>query len=247
MAIVMLVGACNASTGGDLATFSVVAVGGPTNATLDTGSGWHVELSRAHLHVGAVYLNLAVPISGSQATNCILPGIYTAEELDALDVDVLSAERQAFATPGTGTNDEARSGEVWLTGGDINAVSDQTVIADVAGVATRDVMTMPFTATITISGANRGIPPSDPSLPSQHPICKQRIVSPIAIDLSPHDGGTLVLTVGTHEWFANVDFTELVADGSGGFVFPDTNDNVASSNLFTGLRAATATFQFSFE
>ena len=102
---------------------------------------------------------------------------------------------------------------------------------------------LPFTATITISNGNRGIPPSDPSQPSQHPICKQRIVSPIPIDLRPHDGGTLVVRVDTQAWFANVDFTALPADG----VFPDNNTNAASQNLFTGLRAATASFALSFQ
>jgi len=235
------------TTGGDLVTFEVAAHGVPGAASLDTALGWHVELDRAHLHIGAVYLNLAVPISGSQETACILPGIYTAQELAALDVDVLDQTPRPFPQPATGTNDEARTGEVWLTGGDVNADADPTVIADVAGVASNATSTLPFTAAITISTANRGIPGSDPAQPSQHPICKQRIVSPIAIDLRPRDGGTLVLAVDTRTWFANVDFTALVSDGGGGFVFPDTNTNAASQSLFTGLRAASSTFQFSFE
>ena len=146
-----------------------------------------------------------------------------------------------------GTNDEARTGEVWLTGGDVNADADSTVIADLAGTASNATTTLPFTATITIGTANRGIPGSDPSQPTQHPICKQRIVSPIPIDLRPHDGGTLVLAIDPRTWFANVDFTALVPGGGGGFVFPDTNTNAASQNLFTGLRAASSTFQLSFE
>jgi len=244
--ILVALGACG-TTGGDLVAFDVVAEGVPGARTLDTGLGWHVELSRARLHIGAVYLNLAVPISGSQETACILPGIYTAEELAPLDVDVLDATAQAFPQRATGTNDEARTGEVWLTGGDINADADATVIADLAGVASNPTATLPFTATITIGTANRGIQASDPSQPSQHPICKQRIVSPIPIDLRPHDGGTLVLAIDPRTWFANVDFTALVPDGAGGFVFPDTNTNVAGQSLFTGLRAASSTFQLTFE
>src|SRR5439155_16848151 len=138
---------------------------------------------------------------------------------------------------------EARTGEVWLTGGDVNTDNDCTVIADLAGTATSASASLPFSARITISSGNRGIPPSSPAQPSQHPICKQRIVSPIPIDLSPHDGGTLVVTVDTQQWFANVDFTLLPADG----VFPDDNSNAASQNLFSGLRAATVTFQLGFE
>ena len=230
------------TTGGNLVSFDVAAAGVDGASTFDTALGWHVVLTRAKLHVGAIYLNLSVPLSVSQETNCIQPGVYTAQELSALDVDVLSSALQPFPAKGTGTDDQAVTGEVWLTGGDINAVSDATVIADLAGTATRAAQVLPFTAIVTISSSNRGIPPSDPSLPSQHPICKQRIVSPIQIDLRPRDGGTLVIRVDTRLWFSNVDFTALPPDG----VFPDSNANPASQNLFTGLRAATATFQLSF-
>jgi hypothetical protein len=239
---VIALGACG-STGGNVVTFDVAASGTEGARTLDTALGWHVALTRATLHLGAVYLNLSVPISGSQETNCILPGVYTAEQLSPLDVDVLSASLQRFAVKATGTDDEARTGEVWLTGGDVNASTDTTTIADLAGTATRDAQVLPFTARVTISSGNRGIAPSDPSQPSQHPICKQRIVSPIAIDLRPRDGGTLVIVVDPQQWFANVDFTAVPADG----VFPDSNANIASQNLFSGLRAATATFQLSFQ
>lgn len=236
------------TTGGNVVTFDVVARGTPTAMTIDTGLGWHIELSRARLHIGAVYLNLAVPISGSQETNCILPGIYTAQALQGLDVDVLSTDPQPFPAPATGTDDEARTAEIWLTGGNVNAETDGTVIADIAGTATSTTTpatSMPFSSIITINLANRGIAASDPALPSQHPICKQRIVSPIPIDLRPSNGATLAITIDTHAWFANVDFHALVPDGSG-FVFPDVNTNVASQNLFTGIRAAAATFQLSF-
>lgn len=241
-ATIAAVAACG-STGGSVVTFDVAAAGAGGASTVDTPLGWHVVLTRAKLHLGAVYLNLSVPISGSQATTCILPGVYTAEDLSALDVDVLSTALQPFPAPATGTDDEARTGEVWFTGGDVNADSDSTVIADLAGTATRGAQVLPFTATVTIGSGNRGIPQSDPALPSQHPICKQRIVSPIAIDLRPHDGGTLIIRIDTAPWFGNVDFAALPADGA----FPDNNAGAPSQNLFTGLRAATAAFQLSFQ
>lgn len=238
----ILVAACG-TTGGNVVSFDVVAQGAEGASAFETSLGWHVELERARLHIGAVYLNLAVPISGSQETNCILPGIYTAEELYPLDVDVLFRDRQPFPQKGTGTDDEARTGEVWLTGGDVNADSDSTVIADIAGTASNALLAIPFSTQITINSGNRGIPPSNPAQPSQHPICKQRIVSPIPIDLRPHDGGTLVITVDTEQWFDNVDFTGVPADGA----IPDDNSTAVSQNLMSGLRAATATFQLSFE
>ncbi len=243
-ALLGLLAACG-TTGGEAVSYEVAAVGTP--GPIDTGLGWHVELARAKLHVGAIYLDSAVPISGSQETACILPGIYTGEELAPLEIDVLSPEPQRFPRPATGTDDEARTGEVWLTGGEVNAETDATVIADLAGTATMGTLVVPFTAAVTINAANRGIPASDPAQPSQHPICKQRIVSPIPIDVRPKQGSRLRVAIDPHAWFANVDFTALVPDGGSGFAFPDSNANAASQNLFTGLRSAAATFQFSIE
>lgn len=231
------------TTGGDVLDFAVTAQGAPGAGVRDTSLGWHVELSQATIHLGAVYLNLAVPISGSQETNCILPGTYTAEQLSSLDVDALSTAPQPFPARASGTDDRVRTAEIWLTGGDVNADSDATVIARIAGTATKAAATLPFSAQITINTANRGIPAPSPALPSQHPICKQRIVSPIPIDLRPSAGGTLAITVDASGWFANVDFDQLPAGG----VFPDDNANPASQNLFTAVRAAAATFQLSFQ
>jgi hypothetical protein len=230
------------TTGGNLIGFDVVARGAPGGGVHDSSLGWHVELSRATLHIGAVYLNQTRPNSGIQGTDCILPGVYTGQELQPLDVDVLSPERQPFPAPGTGTDDEVLTGEVWLTHGNINAATDDQPIVELAGAATQGAQMVPFSVTIEISSANRGIP-SPPALPSQHPICKQRIVSPIFIDLHPHDGGTLVITVDPSTWFDTVDFTKLPPDG----VFPDDNTSDASAALFGAIRAATTTFQFSFE
>ena len=53
-------------------------------------------------------------------------------------------------------------------------------------------------ASVTIKIQNRGIPSSDQAQPSQHPICKQRIVSPIPIDLRPRDAATLLVAIDTH-------------------------------------------------
>jgi hypothetical protein len=218
---------------GNIVSFDVAAARAPPRPT---GVGWHVELSRATLHRRGL-LHRTRPNSGLQDTQCILPGIYTAQEITPLDVDVLSTTPQAFLEPGTGTDDEALTGEVWLTGGDVNAASDDTMIVDLGGTATKDAQALPFSATIQINSDNRGIP-STPAFPSLHPICKQRIVSPIRIDLRPHDGGTLTITVDPSGWFANVDFDLVPPDG----VFHDDRTNHASDNLFTAIHAAAATF-----
>jgi hypothetical protein len=235
------------STGGNLVSFDVVARGaaakaGTTAGVHDTPLGWHVELASATLYIGAIYLNQTRPNSGIQGTDCILPSVYTGEALQGRSVDVLSATAQPFPAPGTGTDDEALTGEAWLSHGDVNAATDGQPIARITGTATQGAQVLPFSATIQIDSTNRGIP-SPPALPSQHPICKQRIVSPIFIDLRPRDGGTLAITVDPSGWFDTVDFAKLPADG----VFPDDNTSAASAALFGAIRAATTTFQFSFE
>ncbi len=56
-----------------------------------------------------------MPIAGSQATSCILPGLYVAsvpgplmkDGADSEDVDVLSGELQAFSVKGEGTANRA--------------------------------------------------------------------------------------------------------------------------------------------
>ena len=242
VALVAALAACG-DTGGNLVSFQVVAQGAAGGAVSDTGLGWHVVLSQATIHVGAVYLNLSVPISGMQVTPCILPGVYTAEELAPLTIDALATDPQAFPALATGTDDEARTGELWLAGGDINAAADPTVIAEVTGTATRAAQAIAFHGTITISSDNRGVTGGNPALPSLHPICSQRIVSPIPIALRPRDHGTLVVTVDPRGWFANVDFTELPPGGE----FPDDNANPASQALFNGLEAPTASFELSFQ
>jgi hypothetical protein len=117
------------------------------------------------------------------------------------------------------------------------------VIADITGTASKGAQVRPFSTTATISTANRGDRSGSSTLPGSHPICKQRIVSPILVDLRPHEGGTLSIRVDTAAWFSTVDFDELPADG----VLPDNNANLASQHLIDGIRAATTAFHVSFQ
>ena len=254
---------CGSSTGGALVTFHAEAAG-PTDAVAgqplvfstaprdanNNVTQYQVTLTRAVLHIGAIYLNHAVPISGAQPTSCILPGIYVGEVLTALDVDTLSPDPQPFASEGVGTSLQALTGEVWLTGGDINARDDSTVIADVAGTATQGSTTYPFTGQITI-GANRAAAQSPP-FPNQHPLCRQRIVSPIDLrsqDLSLAQGGTLLVRVDPRLWFAAVDFAQLPVDTNdpAGRRFLDANDNSPDIALYSGVRAATGVYSFKWQ
>jgi hypothetical protein len=97
-----LLAACVGSTGGDVIDFPAAAAG-PKDADgapleFQTDRGWHVVLTKAKLHVGAIYLSSSQPVSGAQVTACVLPGAYVAEITSGLDVDLLSPAPQRFPT-----------------------------------------------------------------------------------------------------------------------------------------------------
>src|SRR5215210_3894457 len=109
--------ACVGTSGSDLFFFDATAAG-PIDAdparplSFTTGGGYEVTLARAKVHIGAVYLNRAIPVSGAQETKCFLPGLYVAQVTGGLDVDALSAEPQPFPTQGEALEDHALAAEV---------------------------------------------------------------------------------------------------------------------------------------
>jgi len=242
---------CVGTTGSDLIEFNTYAAG-PEGAdpsqplTFTTARGWTVTLTLAKLHIGAAYLDSAMPILGSQATSCILPGLYVASVPGGVDVDVLDGTPKAFSAQGEGTATRALAGEMWLTGGDVNAQDDSTPILQTAGTASDGSASIPFIGKVTI-GQNRAIRASDPSMPGANPICKQRIVSPIPVDVTPHAGGALLLRINPTGWFDNVDFSVLEPslNAPGTYAFSDDNSNQPSLNLFSGLKQASSqTYSF---
>src|SRR4051812_49027952 len=84
LSVLLLVAACVGTTGGEVIDFPVAAAG-PADAdptqpfAFTTDRGWHIVLTTATLHVGAIYLSQIQPASGAQATGCVLPGSYVAQ------------------------------------------------------------------------------------------------------------------------------------------------------------------------
>jgi hypothetical protein len=254
LAIAMLaLPACLGTTGSSIVSFPLEA-SGPADAvagqalTFDTGRGWHVVLSKATLHIGAVYLDESVPVSGAQDTSCILEGIYSGQETSGLDVDVLSPEPQPFPAPGNGTSDRAVAGEVWLTGGDVNASDDATTIVDVAGTASQSGASYPFTATVTI-GTNRTVASTNPAMPGANPICKQRIVAPVPVDVVPSSSGALLVRVDPRGWFGDVDFSQMeeTTDSPPTYVIPDDDTTQPGTALFDGIHASAGVYTFGWQ
>jgi hypothetical protein len=211
-----------------------------------TGRGYQITLTRAKVQVGAVYLNKAVPISGAQATSCVLPGVYVAQVTSGLDIDALSPALQPFPAQGEAIEARAIAGEVWLTGGDVNAAEDATVILDVAGTAEKQGIAYPFEGKLTI-GANRLGPINDPSQPGAHPICKERIVSPIPLHLDVRAGGSLLVRVDPRGLFRNVEFSELekATDSPLLYRFSDATEGQPNVNLYGALESREGTYALS--
>jgi hypothetical protein len=246
VAVVASVLSCVGTTGSERVVFNA-SIAGPAAAVagqpyvVESGRGYHVTISKASLHVGAVYLNATLPISGAQPTACTLPGIYVGEVRGGLDFDAISPVLQPFSVQGEGTSDHAQAAEVWLTGGAVDEATDPTVILELLGTAARGRDVYPFHATLHISD-NRQRLATDATQPGANPICKQRIVSPIRVDLAPHASGSLVVRVQPEAWFADVDFAQMPAaqTDSGLREFADDDSDAASRALYKGLRATAA-------
>jgi hypothetical protein len=203
-------------TGGALVKFHAAAAG-PADAVagqplvFTNAAGYQVTLTRATLRIGSIYLNRSNPISGAQVQSCVLPGIYSGQVTSPLVVDALSPVPQPFPADGEGTADHSQSAEVWIFGTDPFATDDTTVIADVAGTATRGATSLAFTGQFTI-GANRNAQPN-PTLPGSNPLCKLRIITGIRVDFTLAQGGTLLVRVDPRAWLNQVDFAQIpVAD-----------------------------------
>jgi hypothetical protein len=245
--------ACVGTTGGAIVDFPAAA-SGPVDAVVGqplsftTDRGWHVVLTRATMHIGAVYLEQSEPVSGSQETGCVLPGTYVAQETNGLDIDLLSPSPQLFPDLGHGTTLPALVGQVWLVDGDINATDSTTPVLVVEGTADQGGIVVPFDGQVTI-GTNRGTNRAmTGATPGADPICKQRIVSPIQAPLSVQSAGGLLLRIDPRILFVNVEFETLTSAG-GTYHFSDDPSSPAygqaSRNLYLNLHSAGSLYTFS--
>jgi hypothetical protein len=238
--------ACVGTTGGAIVDFPAVVVTAPEAKDFTNDRGWHVVLTKAKLHIGAVYLDSALPVSGAQSTECILPGTYVGELTNGLDVDLLSPTAQPFPDLGHGTTTPARAAQVWLTAGDVNLVDDSTPMLDIEGIADRAGDVRPFSGTIVI-GKNRA---ATTATPGASPICKQRIVSPIPTTVAVEKTGTLRLEIDARQLFVNVEFADLEKSGTT-YVFSDApgTDGYTqpSINLYENLHSGGALYALSWQ
>ena len=242
LALVFTTPACVGTTGDQVVDFEAAASGPADVVTgeplsFQGSGGWQVTLTNARLQIGAIYLVESMPVSGAEATSCILPGNYVAQIVQGRQIDLLSNEPQSFPTLGHGSTLQALAGQVWLTGGDVDLADDPTpptVILRVSGSAKRGSELRPFQAELTIAG-NRVSEAGAAAGGST--ICEERIVSPIATSIRIQNGGALWLRVDPRWLFTNVDFGALESDGDT-FVFKDDSSDQPSANLYQNLTQA---------
>ncbi len=271
-----LLTACVGTTGGGIVDFDAYA-SGPADATGAPGtmhayvfqspySGYTITLHTATLQIGAVYLD-ASPCSGSsEVLPCVNQNAATVAQVSGgvvsgsgvqtsgVLLDVLSPDPQAFASPGTGIIQQARSAEVWLSSGAevmaIDDLSDTSPIAQVAGTAEKDGQSYPFAGTVTI-GQNRLLPASNPAEPGLNPICDKRIVRPICLgdnpSVVPEPGSSLHVRVDPRSWFDNVDFSKLDQSAGPPYAIPDDNDDVNGHDFFQGIETSAGVYSFRFQ
>jgi hypothetical protein len=235
--------------GGDTVDFPVAAAG-PADAVAGqplvfSQEGWDITLTKATLHVGAVYMAESPPVSGAQATGCYLPDmdVYVVQETSGLDVDLLSPTPQPFPAQGQGiTQPQAVIGQVWLVHGDINTAPDKVAMLVVAGTATQGGTEFSFSGSITI-GSNHQ---TTGVIAGGSPICKQRIITPITPVPAVSPSGGLLLRIDPRTLF-NFDFKQRSTTApSAPYQFSDdpASWDTASQDLYGNLHS-TAPYSFS--
>jgi hypothetical protein len=243
---------CSGTTGYELVSFYAVAEG-PADAqpgyTFVNDRGFQTSLSKAVMHVGAMYLDQSLPTSGAAEGQCTLPGTFVGEvrPVEGLDVDMLSPREQLFPITGLGSTIPVAVGQVWLSGPDVYDENDQTVVLSIAGtaMAADGGKSYPFSGDITID-KSRTVASLGSALPGANPICEKRIVTPIRVDLRLAQSGTLILHLDPKALFSNVDFSALAqfSNDPPSFGFTSDDSNMASINLFANLRAAGGVYRF---
>jgi len=240
---------CTGTTGYQLVSFYAAAVG-PADATPGnyafTLGRWQITLTKAVIHIGAMYLDQSLPTSGAGPTACVLNGTYVGEVRGGQDFDMLSPTPQPFPVAGDGSTLPAAVGQVWLTGSDVFADSDPTVVLSVRGTAVSmtDGKSYDFGGDITID-KSRAPAQVGSALPGSNPMCLQRIVTPILTDITLGQSGTLLLHLDPKALFINVDFSALPSFTAGPkYGFTNDQSNQPSINLYANLRAAGPVYRF---
>jgi hypothetical protein len=244
LAAAPLVLSCNGTTGYELVNF-YAAARGPSDAvkgqpyTFDL-DGQKVTLTKATIHVGAIYLTQSVPQSGGGPAPCVLPGTYdgvfVGEVRGGGDVDLLDPAPHALAVTGQGSTVSAATGQVWLMHADVNDAVDPLPAVTLEGSVVSGGATITFSGGLTLNFSKSATSTNTGGLPGSAQICLDRIVQGIPAHLTLAQGGTLVLVVDPKALLAGAIFptqsTSIELSGNA----TDMGANQPSRNLFDNVR-----------
>jgi hypothetical protein len=247
-----LLAACNGTTGYELVSFYAAARGAPDAVkgqpyTFDLDAHQRVTLTKATLHVGALYLTQGVPTSGGGPAPCVLPGTYNGVFVGQVlldggdDIDLLDPSLQPLSAPGEGSTIPAVTGQVWLTRGDVNAPGDPAAVS-LEGSVVVNGATATFSGGIALeasAGASTTTSAASDGLPGENQICLVRIVQGVPAALTLAQGGTLVLAVDPRALLDNANFAR---QGSSVELSGNATDqsNQPSRNLFDNVKSTGA-------
>jgi hypothetical protein len=204
----VLAGGCgDVDTGGE-AVLAELVFDPPTGGDIAADGGWTVTLSTAQVLVGPVFLLDASPLASvwslfSSPALAHVPasgGQTVGEWIGQVSVDLLSGDEVVLGAL-AGQTGRALSAEVQLlapgTIGEaaLQGASDASIVLE--GTATRGAESVPFRFTAAPEGAS------------------VFSVQNIATDFAMQTGLVISVSFDLAALFSNVDFGELVADGSG--------------------------------
>jgi hypothetical protein len=164
-------------------------------------------------------------VNGSPGLDLLCPdptefsviGNGTADVAGTGEVWLTGGQHMCARSAGEGGTGDADTPVCSASSPDINAMMDTTPIVELTGFACPPEVTpctanakgaLNFEATVTISQVNRGVPASNPALPGDDPICKQRIVEEFDLNMPLFPNGTLYVRADPRGWFGEIDFRQ---------------------------------------
>jgi hypothetical protein len=262
-------GGCAGGTGSQRFSFEARIAGtGPATSdahTFTNEKGWVISLSRAHVTLGPVYLNVIPPLTDSSASIFDLfvrsawahgeghldAGRMVGEVLSQVSFDALSSALVSFPKRGSITQEEVRTAEIWFypeLGVPADSTKIDTVALDVAGTATRSDESVRFRGKLVLN--DDWIADQTDGERGNQSITGIRQVRGVPASFFPVEGGELQIRLDIARLFRGADFSSLKAnptdaDGTKALVQKQTstlNRDQVMTNLYQGLRETSATY-----
>ena len=227
--LLVMIGACSNTTGGDLITLPFVA-GGTTLGTFTTPTGWSVTLDQAVIAVGPFYFNVDPP-----PTDEFRSGVVIVQATEQTIIDTLDPTLNPVIGGANGETGSAVAVEIGLLAPDSTNIANPNAsmldsgFAYVEGTAVSGATTVPFEGQVIV----------DQSLvTSTEPLADLQRIRGASVALAFSSAPqTLELRVDPTHWFDQSDFSQI-ATGTW------TVDTTFAAQLLEGVKSETGVYQF---